>query len=101
MFWHRKNKPIKKCIKIESLHLNKGYIGYDFHPVPKNLKYVAKCIDAINSNLNNPVTTRFISCNDEKAVIEFIGLKDDITEIVNSIILTDTTFLDMYSIKEI
>ena len=105
MFWCKKNKPIKKRIKIESLHLNKDYSGFDykytFHPVPKNLKYVAECIDNINSSLNNPVATRFISCNDEEAVIEFIGLKDNITKITNSIMLTNTTFLDMYSIKEI
>lgn len=105
MFWCKKNKPIKKRIKIESLHLNKDYTGFDykysFHPVPKNLKYVAECIDHINSSLNNPVATRFISCNDEEAVIEFIGLKDNITRITNSIMLTNTTFLDMYSIKEI
>ena len=105
MFWRKKNKPIKKLIKIESLHLDKDYCGFDykytFHPVPKNLKYVAGCIDDINSNLTNPVATRFISCDDEKAVIEFIGLKDNITKIINSIMLTNTTFLDMYSIKEI
>lgn len=105
MFWRRKNRPIKKRIKIESIHLDKDYIGFDykytFHPVPKNLKYVAKCIDDINSSLNNPVATRFISCNDEEAVIEFIGLKDNITKIINSIMLTNTTFLDMYSIKEV
>lgn len=105
MFWRKKNKPIKKRIKIESLHLNKDYSGFDykysFHPVPKNLNYVAKCIDDINSSLNNPVVTRFISCSDEEAIIEFIGLKDGITKIINSIMLTNTTFLDMYSIKEI
>ena len=105
MFWRRKNRPIKKRIKIESLHLDRDYIGFDytytFHPVPRNLKYVAKCIDDSNSSLNNPVAARFISCNDEEAVIEFIGLKDNITKIINSIMLTNTTFLDMYSIKEI
>lgn len=105
MFWGRKNRPIKKRIKIESLHLNKDYSGFDykysFHPVPKNLKYIAECIDYVNSNLNNPVATRFISCNDEEAVIEFTGLKDDITKIINSIMLTNTSFLGMYSIKEI
>ncbi|MBO5712036.1 MAG: hypothetical protein J6R47_04285 [Acholeplasmatales bacterium] len=104
MFWRRKSKPIKTRIKIESLHFDKDYSGFDykytFHPVPRNLKYVAKCIDAVNSTLNNPVATRFISCNEEKAVIEFTGLKDNITKIINSIMLTDTTFLDMYSIKE-